>query len=335
MMIHSIQYLRAIAALMVVWHHARIQLPGLQEYFTYGNFESGVDVFFVVSGFIMVATTHDKTVSPLQFMRRRVVRVVPSYWLLTLLMTALAILLPSVFRTLQIHPDTLIKSLLFIPHYSRSFPEEIWPLLVPGWTLNYEMFFYAVFALSLLINPARRLIVLAGSFLVLVAAGYAYGPFENVLASAYTRPIILEFVVGAVIAKLWFGGHLRVPLPIAVLFFFGGLVLLTIAESSVGLYRGVGAPLVVVAALNLEGRVRSPLLHALGDGSYSIYLTHLFSLGVLRFVWAKVLGQPASSTEAWAFMLLAMIVSAAVGWLFYRLIEDPMTKSLQARFTKG
>jgi len=329
-MIHTIQYLRAIAALMVVWHHARNMLPELKIYFTSGFGASGVDVFFVISGFIMVLTTHDNNIGPLLFIKRRVIRVAPMYWLLTLLMIAGAIFAPDLFKTTQVHPDIVIKSLLFIPHYSKSSPTEIWPILVPGWTLNYEMFFYAVFAISLLIKPSSRIQVLALSFATLVTAGYLFGPLDNPLAVTYTIPILMEFIFGAVIAKLWVSGRLNMQTSASFFFFVCGIFLLVMENRFDELGHGLGSILLVVGALNLK-KWRSAVLHGLGNGSYSIYLTHLFTLGLVRFLWMKAFPAPITPFSGLSFMLLSLIVCAMVGWFFYHWIEYPMTKSLHAR----
>jgi len=95
-LIRSIQYLRALAALMVVWVHSLYMIPGVAEEFNAPNFGgAGVDLFFVISGFIMVVTTAEKDVTPMEFFCRRIVRVVPLYWLATLAMIAGAAISPN------------------------------------------------------------------------------------------------------------------------------------------------------------------------------------------------------------------------------------------------
>src|SRR5271166_5731730 len=119
--IRPIQYLRAIAALMVVWYHSPGQVAGLSMFIpSFGA--TGVALFFVISGFIMLVTTSGTGVSAGKFIMRRVIRVVPLYWLVTILMIACAAIAPSAFRTLRVLPAALAESLLFIPFYSLSFP---------------------------------------------------------------------------------------------------------------------------------------------------------------------------------------------------------------------
>ena len=181
-LILPIQYLRGIAALMVVWHHAAMPggRNGLQLVpWAFGT--SGVDVFFVISGFIMVVTTSGSSTGPLQFWHRRIVRVVPLYWLLTLLDGGHCVgARRACSRRCKVAPTTLLRrALLFVPHFSQSFPAFVWPLLVPGVDLNFEMFFYAVFGLSLVLPERGRLLPLVVLFLVLTGIGLAFGPFTS------------------------------------------------------------------------------------------------------------------------------------------------------------
>src|SRR4029077_17035692 len=100
LVIRPVQYLRGIAAMMVVWHHALGQIALsrlLTELPPFGGY--GVDLFFVISGFIMVVTTWDKPIGPLEFMRHRIRRIVPLYWLVTLLMVLAAIAAPFMFKS--------------------------------------------------------------------------------------------------------------------------------------------------------------------------------------------------------------------------------------------
>ncbi len=322
-----IQYLRGVAALMVVWHHARTQLPGLEALFPWGFGTSGVDLFFVISGFIMVVTTADSDVGPWQFLRRRVIRVVPLYWLLTLAMVAAAMVAPSLFKTLKVSPTTLLQSLLFIPHFSQSFPNSVWPLLVPGWTLNFEMFFYAIFGGSLLLPARGRLAALSLFFLALAGIGLALGPFNSAAAQTYTHPMLLEFAAGALIGAWWLGDHPRLPFVASLLFMTVGAATLVLRghEPLGDFTQIIGAALAVMGALDVRlGAWRNRLLQALGDSSYSLYLTHLFALGVMRVAWAKLVPTAPTLFTGSAFMLTSLLGCAAVGWLSYRWIETPL-----------
>ncbi len=149
----SIQTLRALAALSVLFYHES------STKFTVGAV--GVDIFFVISGFIMGTIGYRET--PLDFMMKRIIRIVPLYWLVTAAV-CLVSLIPGVFHQFSCDLPSLLQSLFFIPYVNQA--GHIEPLMVPGWTLNYEMFFYAVFAVGLAIR--RPVVFSAAIMLVLV-----------------------------------------------------------------------------------------------------------------------------------------------------------------------
>ena len=319
---------------MVVWHHAAGQVPGMALLVPWLFGASGVDLFFVISGFIMVVTTSGTGVGPVDFWRRRIVRVVPLYWLLTLLMVALALVAPGLFKTLRVAPSTLLQSLFFIPHFSHSFPSFVWPLLVPGWTLNFEMFFYAVFGLALILPERSRLLPLVAFFVLLVAVGIAFGPFASAAAQTYTHPMLLEFAAGAAIAAWWRTGRWHFPPSASPTMIVAGAVLLLLRDQEPfgTSTQIIGAVLVVIGALDARfASWRSPVLEAIGNSSYSLYLTHIFTLGVLRVVWARLLPGPPGLAMTIAFMFLSLAVCGSVGWLVYRWVETPLLKRLNQR----
>ena len=330
-LILPIQYLRGVAALMVVWFHGVEQVPGIDDFFPVHIGNAGVDLFFVISGFIMVATTNGSSMSPLEFMRRRIIRIVPLYWLLTLLMVAIALCVPSLFKTLQVLPETLAQSLLFIPHFSRSFPDRVWPLLVPGWSLNFEMFFYLLFAVSLAMPSRFRVVVLIAALLALTGIGAAFGPFASASALVYTSPMLLLFVSGALLASWWLHHRREMPVAVAVLLLVVGSALLLAPDLAVlgHFSQMIGATLTVAGALHVRFAAwNNGVLKALGDSSYSLYLTHIFTLGVLRVLWAHV--GPATQTLASAsgFMVASTLLCAVVGVMSYRWVENPLMRWL-------
>jgi exopolysaccharide production protein ExoZ len=331
-MIKPIQYLRALAAMMVVWHHAISQVPGNQNLIHVPDFgPSGVDLFFVISGFIMLVTTTGKPLTPQSFLQLRIVRVVPLYWMATLLMIGCAGIAPGLFRTLQFSPTAVVKSLLFIPYNSLSFPGNAWPVLVPGWTLNYEMFFYVLFALALILPRRWRLISLVVTLACLVIAGKIIGPSQSPFLWVYTSPLLLEFGAGAVIGHLWVRRALHIPFAVSLVAIVGGVYLLVMRGRPpfMDYSQMLGAVFMVAGCLHPAiCRLRSRVLLALGDASYSIYLTHLFTLGALREVWLHFVPER-SSVLAMTFMILALIVCAAAGFVAYICIEKPLTARLR------
>jgi exopolysaccharide production protein ExoZ len=327
-LIRPIQYLRALAAMMVVWLHSRYVIPEVAERLGPPYFGgSGVDLFFIISGFIMVVTTAGKDISPAQFFRLRIVRVAPLYWLATLALIAGAasgLLIDRLHAT----PVAIAKSLLFIPYVAvAGVPGSIWPLLNQGWTLNYEMFFYALFALSLTAPRRYRLAGLVLTLGLLVAIGRWLGPFTNPVASVYTNAILLEFAAGMMLACAWLRDGTRSWWPYSLLlgvFGFYGI------GSSHSWFTIMCAAFIIVACC-LHPRVcaleNRPLLE-LGNASYSIYLSHQFVLTALAWFWLRAFPLASWSSSA-LFMVAAMTACALAGWICFRCIEKPLTSQLR------
>jgi peptidoglycan/LPS O-acetylase OafA/YrhL len=182
-MIFNIQSLRAFAALSVAYFHT--DFGGIR----FGSF--GVDVFFVISGFIMA---HICQTDSDHFFLRRLIRIVPLYWALTLVMFGLAKFAPSlVYRATADWAD-LARSLFFIPYQNKG--GLVQPELFLGWTLNYEMFFYVNVALALLIVPPRFAAGLAAAFIVGIWATLKLTQCTSVLCQFYGNPIVVEFILG-------------------------------------------------------------------------------------------------------------------------------------------
>ena len=335
----SIQYLRGLAAMMVVYHHSvrkvlEINPDSMIPYSGFGN--AGVDIFFVISGFIMWVTTISKTQSPAYFYYRRVIRIVPLYWFFTLAIIIPKLLVPEVFTSVQLEPSHIIKSLLFIPHYHPGVSDQIWPILIPGWTLNYEMFFYLLFGASLFISPRRRLAVLTLTFLSLVALGQ-WLTSENPLFVTYTDTLLLEFLAGVIIGVLYMRGTALSP-AISVALLGAAILLLVGFETSLlpGGTRiviwGIPAMLLVVATLSLDRAGTVPsinILKLVGDASYSIYLSHILSIEVVEFLW-EIAGWPIDNLAMQViFAVVCIGFSAVVGVLAFYMIEQPMLKGLR------
>lgn len=324
-----IQYLRGIAALMVVWHHAKEQLPGLSQMFPNGFGAKGVDLFFVISGFIMLVTSTSTQQGTLQFWWRRIKRVVPLYWLSTLVLVLLWVAVPNLFKTLIVSGETFIKSIFFIPYFSKSFPDKVWPLLVPGWSLNYEMFFYFVMGVLLVLPRNILVATLSGSLLTLVCIGYLIGPSENALVTVYTSPLLLEFLFGVWIGAAWLKGQIALTLVSSIALISVGILLL-IEQNVRWLNPGlsaIGAGFIVLGMLNPKiSNYQSTFLRVLGDSSYSLYLTHIFTLGALRFLWNLVVPNQTSTEIGVLFMVCAMIMCVIVGLAVHSHIESKLAR---------
>jgi exopolysaccharide production protein ExoZ len=200
-------------------------------------------------------------------------------------------------------------------------------LLVPGWTLNFEMFFYAIFGALLFLPDRNRLAPLAVLFLVLTGAGVAFGPFDSAAAQTYTHPMLLEFAAGAAIGVWWLAGRWHLPVAGSLSFIAAGATMLMLRDHEpMGVATQIfGAVFTVIGALDAFFKAwQSRWLRALGDSSYSLYLTHLFTLGALRVVWSRWIPSMPDLPATLSFMILALVVCALVGWLTYRWVETPL-----------
>ncbi|ALN71543.1 acyltransferase [Aureimonas sp. AU20] len=333
----SIQYLRGVAAVLVVYFHTKVYLAdyawGLPRKFGY----SGVDLFFCISGFIMMHTTLGRPMRPVAFLRRRFERVYPLYWLLTLTSLGLYVVLPSAFIDGSATLSHAVLSLLLIAHDDA-------PVLKIGWTLVYEVYFYALFAIMLLIpRKGPRMLALLATITGLVALGALLTPQSPVLQT-YTHPFLLEFLAGAVLGYALRSE--RFPaLPGVVLFgcVLVGMLLMGLGaerQSGDGFSRvawfGSGATLIVFAGLCRERQgqlFEAPWLRELGDASYSLYLAHPFVLTAFRQVGRRLGLAAASPLAEGAVVIAAILVSIGAGWLLYRFVETPLRAFVRGRRT--
>lgn len=160
----------------------------------------GVDIFFVISGFVMVYTTQYADTSALKFVINRVSRIVPIYWALTLAVFLIVNVAPSLLQATSPALDQFIKSLFFIPFKKSN--GLVQPDLFVGWTLNYEMFFYVLFSFGLLLPQYKSgLFAIFSALLALVICGILFKP-EGIVLAFYTQPLMLEFALGMLIALL-------------------------------------------------------------------------------------------------------------------------------------
>ncbi|HEY8615795.1 acyltransferase [Phenylobacterium sp.] len=317
----GIQYLRAAAALLVLLAHARNPRPWLFNPLAGWDFTAGVEIFFVISGVIMFVTAREA--QPLEFMRRRVLRVVPLYWVATLAFVAWL-----AYRDLE--PPTgrdLILSLAMIPHEGSLHRGMVWPVLVPGWTLNCEMFFYGLFAVGLAMK--RVMVFTSAALLLLVAGGLLLTPADPVLKT-YTSPLLLAFFSGLAIAWLrerWAGfasawglGALGAGLLAAHFSPWAHLPKLGLIAASAALVAGVMA-----LEPRWAQRPSKPLL-ALGDASYAIYLFHTLVLAVVSWRCKTM------ALEGWLQFLtvvgLGVVLSIGAGLALHRWVEKPMLAAL-------
>jgi exopolysaccharide production protein ExoZ len=312
--LNGIQYLRALAALSVVGFHASEQFGGS---FRLGA--AGVDIFFVISGFIMWTTTASRTTTPKRFIWRRIVRIVPLYWIITALTAAAIVARPQFFYNHVLTVQNFIGSLFFIPAIQDG---DLHPVVIQGWTLCYEMMFYALFALALFWPKARRFWILAG-MLVTIAMLHPFLP--EGYASTFSDPILLEFLAGVFIGRFWMSDA-GFPVAVAVALVIAGFVAFPVLDGlapDAGRVVRWGIPAILIVAGTAFAERQSswkpiPVLRFLGDASYSIYLWHVL-LGVL-LTGALLRVGVSAHLQAVAIPLFSVVLSAAL----YVLVEKRM-----------
>jgi exopolysaccharide production protein ExoZ len=344
----AIQGLRGIAALLVVVTHAVLTLVdhGVtelsdQQEFAWALGDTGVKIFFMISGFIMASTMYGQFDMPgaaRSFVWRRIIRIVPIYWVTTILYAARLAIggnAPPV--------ADMVRSLLFVPYVNGV--GIFRPVYGLGWTLNYEMFFYFLFALALVAPRRIGLSALIGSLVALVVAGAAFDHCKGQLCQLiefYQKSIILYFAGGVLLA---------VCKPLLERFRWlpeisaGGAV--ASASVTVALYvifvefqsghAGAAAFIqvltcaftVTVCAMS-SGEARQGVVSAsylaLGNASYSIYLLHGFLTGWMERFWVKIFDHG----YVVAFIALMIVASSLLGLAGYRWFEKPMLRWLRS-----
>lgn len=322
--IANLQLLRAWCALAIILFHtvstARdygFRSPLLAAIEGWGF--QGVDIFFLISGFVMVLTQERKQRGRSAFLIERLVRIAPIYWLLTGFVFVLTLAVPTLFRSLSANPVWFLQSMSFSTTLFTG--GERFPLLYVGWTLEYEMLFYLVFAASLGLASWRSRLLCHFLLFALFWLGFA-------------NAILFEFLIGELCALFWLSGR-RLPHPRLIL--AAGLIGLALPmwlwpDNGLVMTRlrfaffGIPAAGVLLWALHAPPS-RNRLLLLLGDASYSIYLIQV--LGISFF--CKLFARFASETPALVVALASIAGTAALGVLFFRLVERPVTEWIKAR----
>lgn len=357
------QALRAFAALLVVIHHGQNEAAILAARTGTGFVPSaalpwpaGVDVFFVISGFIIVHAAgplYGRPGARGRFVAHRIARLVPLYWLVTGLYLALGLAAPALLsgESNWPGPATILASFLFWP--AARADGAVLPLYGLGWTLNYEMGFYALFALGLGLSRRGAVAWLAGALALLVLAGRLL-PGSPVPLAFWSDPIVLEFALGAGLALaraegFGLGSLARLALAGA------GLIGLAAApaEPSLRLLAwGLPAALLVAAAVlgrdepdgapagPLDAPLDSPLARSapapllavaerLGDASYALYLLHPFVLRGARELLLRT--GLASALGAGPSLILMVALTLPAALLVHRFVERPLTRRVRRR----
>jgi len=314
--IYNVQTLRGISALAVVLGHSvgtakwyQLPVDMLQNFSFWGA--SGVDVFFVISGFIIAYTAHFHPKSAKRFLYDRIVRIVPLYWVLMCLILFLLMFLPQAFRTTDMSMIQILASFFFVSQLTHS---GSFPLIGAGWSLEYELLFYALFSLGLIFKKLPYTFLFAGLSLLLVAAINMYSL------------IVVELIMGMVIGWLyvrytvplrWAMGILALGIGLLSLSFFFRLPEVVSRE----VYFGIPAALIVTGSVYTP-QICWPLGQLLGNASYSIYLIQFFTIPVFYKSMAYI---QLNQNLTYVACCLCLLFTVLVGVVCHFYLEKPLT----------
>ena len=333
----NLQLLRAIAALAVAYYHSTSE-AGLNLSPSIGS--HGVDLFFVMSGFIIA---HAAARSRRFFLLRRIIRIVPFYWTATLAVFVLALLTPQLLRTTHADYAQLVCSLLFIPRETAH--AGMAPTLILGWSLNYEMYFYLVFAVALAMAP-RHAPLICGVIIVTVALAIDLAGISHPSLTFYARPLVFEFVYGLCAYYLFSSAqrHIarfeRLPTARGVLWCgaIGAALAIALEEAHGGfgmprfIVAGVPAFVLVVATVFLErgfgDYTQSRAVSLAGESSYILYLIHPYVIyGLLRMTWST--RAPLARPAAFGLVIALLGISTAIAMAIHLRFEKPILTRLR------
>jgi peptidoglycan/LPS O-acetylase OafA/YrhL len=347
--IDALQLLRAVAVILVIWVHSGqvLDFTGSHALPNLGAF--GIDLFFVISGFILSLVilkdrSHPGLHPMLEFMKRRVLRIYPIYWVICIFTLARAAAAHHLFDHNWLPAFFLLPSL----HY----PDQVF-IINFSWTMNFEIFFYFVLGLVLLVTIKRAITVLIGLLIASITTGAFLGT-RHPVAILVANPILLEFVFGAIIALVYARlGRRRIP----------GIVLATIGTIGiiyVAYYNfpwAANGEQMIMADIGAFGRVAtwglcaalivagtvfwSPSMKSapgkffvlLGNASYSTYLTSAFFLEFSFRAFFKLHAPPLLSTSSRLLFETSMLIAILTGgFLVYSFVEKPLLRLLQNKF---
>lgn len=304
----------------------------LPNFLNFGMF--GVDLFFVISGFVMVAVTKGKFLNikdAMKFLYHRISRIYPTYWVYTFLVLGVFLFNPAMVNSSQGNEVNIVSSFLL-------WPSDKLPLVMVGWTLIHEMYFYLVYFFILLFVPEKHLISALGLWTAVIVGAN----FSLELTSPFTalvfHPLTVEFIFGCLIAIYFFRENKKILrndflLLLAVVGFVASIYGQNLYHQYTGVVDvqgwwrtvifGLPALLIVFSIINAErnGFVLSSLLVSIGDASYSIYLSHILTLSAVGRIW-RIFSVDATWDN---FIMIPILISAViiVGMLSYRYVEKP------------
>lgn len=334
MKLENLQILRGFSAILVCCFHATNTLN--DDNYNYGDLlfghgGIGVPVFFIISGFIMVLTTNNLTTNKYfnfrLFLIKRIIRIVPLYFILTIFYIQIKDTIPGFMNDGLIR---FIKVFLFIPY------EEAPPLYV-GWTLNFEFFFYLLFSISLLFEKKRYVFLYAIILILVLGIPLMFNSevvlnenkvnyFNNDYFNLATSPLLLQFLLGVLLGNLY--EYVNIKKKHTLLFFIISIIIFIIYYFR--LFSFIQSDLIICGLLVFsillidKNRFKVPnnkFLIYLGDISYSLYLIHpiiIYSLPIV-FKYMDIYVNPK------ILFFLILILTFFSSMITYELIEKKLT----------
>ena len=316
----SLQILRGIAAWLVVVFHYNQVFFNHRVSSSIGKWvslhgETGVDIFFVLSGFVMAATATKYSGKGIEYAINRIVRITPNYWFYTGLLILSIYLFPNSYITKWTW-STLFDSLFFIPNLN-PWGHGFFPTLYPGWTLTYEMFFYGLLSFCLLLKSRYSLLV-CGLILALIPIT----PLKDLIFLGRGHLQLWEFLAGMLLYALHTRASHRQLMILLGLLIGLGMIFFTQTQDVTFEFKMWVSVLIVHIMLICEplfqrDNVVIKLFKNMGDYSYSAYLAHVSVIGWFFFLFGNELNPLPQ------FLVLTGICVATywVSWVTYKTIE--------------
>ncbi len=338
----SVQALRGIAVLGVVAFHSMI----IEKKYSGGDLllpdfvqlgQSGVDLFFVISGFVMVSVSTGRFArsgETWRFLWSRLTRIYPTYWFYFLLTAAVALIKPQWVNSTQGHQAELFSSFLLLPGNKL-------PLVMVAWSLIHELWFYIVFSVLLQLNERQLLpsLLFWGAIIVIVNVLVEVADLTAGIRIVL-HPYTLEFIIGALVSifiSSEYAGKftqrmshmtIMVVLPVGLTLVYAFEIL---KDASLMRANVIGTlyGLLVLSLVSLEREKKAiapGFLQFIGDMSYTVYLSHVLVLSAIGKLWTMA-NPPQDSLIDNMFVCLTMLAAAiCYGWIGYRLIEKPILR---------
>lgn len=357
MRVNSIQFLRGIAALLVVYEHSmevqiRYGSSLQQDFYFLDNFGCiGVDLFFVISGFIItyVANKYQGIDDGLRFLEKRFYRVNPIYYIASLIfMGIIFIYLKGNNTPLSKWVGSLLDTLIIVP--ASGDVNLFNPILVVGWTLAFEWLFYIYFFLLILAKIKNKTFSLLITILLFVIIG-ALLNFNDFRLQFITNPIMLEFVLGVFIYHLYMS-KIKITKWVGFIFLALGvicyLLLIRFGYGDVWYYKkiitgdsslskfffwGLPSSFIVAGSVLLEKNGHlinlwsNRWMALIGNASYSIYLIHFSALLLFRIFYRQNPNFHPSDLMIW----IQLIIAVAISIVYYKLVEKPLLNYFQKK----